>query len=75
MAAALAVMATGCSSDGPEDGMPLRKYDEPSWQDTPYRSITMDAGTRAVAGRTEIAYLRRLMHLRAYAVAHIVPHH
>ena len=52
MAAALAVMATGCSSDGPEDGMPLRKYDEPSWQDTPYRSITMDAGTRAVAGRT-----------------------
>ncbi len=52
MAAALAVMATGCSSDGPEDGMPLRKYDEPSWQDTPYRSITMDAGTGAVAGRT-----------------------
>ena len=52
MAAALAVMATGCSSDGPEDGMPLRKYDEPSWQDTPYRSITMDAGTRAVADRT-----------------------
>lgn len=53
MAAAVAVIATGCFSDRPEDGMPeLRKYDEPSWQHTPYRSIAMDADTKAVVDRT-----------------------
>ena len=53
MAATLAVIATGCSSDGLDDGMPpMRKYEEPSWEETPYRSITMDAATKAVADRT-----------------------
>ena len=52
MAAAVAVIATGCSSDAPEDGMTLRKYDEPSWQHTPYRSIAMEDDTRAVVDMT-----------------------
>ncbi len=30
----------------------MRKYEEPSWEETPYRSITMDAATKAVADRT-----------------------
>lgn len=50
---ALMAMSASCSSDGPEDGMPaLRKYDEPTWQHTPYRSITMGADTKAVVDRT-----------------------
>ena len=52
MAAAVAVIATGCSSDAPEDGMTLRKYDEPSWQHTTYRSIAMEDDTRAVVDMT-----------------------
>lgn len=49
---ALMAMSTGCSSDAPEDGMTLHKYDEPSWKETPFRSITMGEDTKAVVDRT-----------------------
>lgn len=67
MAAAVAVIATGCSSDGPEDGMTLRKYDEPSWQHTPYRSIAMEDDTRAVVDMTggfSFDFFREAMRLK-----------
>ncbi len=49
---ALMAMSTSCSSDAPEDGMTLHKYDEPSWKETPFRSITMGEDTKAVVDRT-----------------------
>ena len=51
---AMMAMCVGCSSDAPEDGEmpPLRKYEEPSGEYTPYRSIEMDADTEAVVDMT-----------------------